>query len=185
MWDNYTSKISGTSLIPTCFRNLPQEKFPGLKSVVKELGKDDTPMVRRAVAGILNELCQIYDEESFKTDLKPMLYLFLADDIDSVKMKALEQMAAMAKFIHQEERDSTLLEFILKMDANNKNWRIRYHLPDSLTSIMETLCKIPLPSARSDSDQSHSFLPGPSQRPRTRSEVECPHSIRKFLHDSS
>lgn len=146
MWDNYTSKISGIALIPTCFRHLPPEEYPGLKAVVKELGKDDTPMVRRAVAGILQELSSLYDEESFKSDLKPMLYLFLADDIDSVKMKALEQMPSLARYIEEKERDSTLLEFVLKMDANKKNWRIRYHLPDSLTGLASDLSKEALQS---------------------------------------
>lgn len=179
MWDNYTSKISGTSLIPTCFRHLPLDKHPGLKSVVKELGKEDTPMVRRAVAGILSELCEIYDKESFKADLKPMLYLFLAEEIDSVKMKALEQMAAMAKYIDQDERDSVLLDFILKMDAGNKNWRIRYHLPDSLTSIIDTLCTLPSPSLRDHQGQGHPLLPGPAQRRRTRSPLQRAHPVRE------
>lgn len=142
MWDNYTSKISGISLIPTCFRNLPAEEHPGLKSIVMDLGKDDTPMVRRAVAGILSELSEIYDEDSFKTDIKPMLYLFLADDIDSVKMKALEQIPTLAKFIEQAERDTNLLGFMLKMDSNKKNWRIRYHLPDCLSGVADTLCSL-------------------------------------------
>lgn len=142
MWDNYTSKISGISLIPICFRNLPAEEYPALKSLVLELGKDDTPMVRRAVAGILQELSQIYESDSFRTDLKPMLYLFLADDIDSVKMKALESMSALAKFIEASERDSTFLAFLLNMDANKRNWRIRYHLPDALTGVVDSLCSL-------------------------------------------
>jgi serine/threonine-protein phosphatase 2A regulatory subunit A len=141
MWDNYTSKISGISLIPICFRNLPEEEHPGLKSVVLDLGKDDTPMVRRAVASILSELSEIYDEESFRSDIKPMLYLFLADDIDSVKMKSLEQIHILAKYIEQSERDTNLLSFMLKMDANKKNWRIRYHLPDCLAGVMDCLCR--------------------------------------------
>lgn len=141
MWDNYTSKISGISLIPICFKNLPAEEHAGLKSVVMDLGKDDTPMVRRAVASILSELSDLYDEESFKSDIRPMLYLFLADDIDSVRMKALEQIPALAKFIDQSERDTELVGFMLKMDATKKNWRIRYHLPDSLAGIVHTLCR--------------------------------------------
>lgn len=141
MWDNYTSKISGISLIPICFRNLSQEEHPALKALVGELGKDDTPMVRRAVAGILQELSEIYDSESFKSDLKPLLYQFLKDDIDSVKMKALEQMAALSRYIDPVERDTVFLDFILNMDANKRNWRIRYHLPDALSGIIQYVSK--------------------------------------------
>lgn len=141
MWDNYTSKISGTSLIPTCFKQLKAEEHLGLKAIVTQLSSDDTPMVRRAVAGILHELVEIYDDESFKTDLKPMLYLFLKDDIDSVKMKALEQIEVLSKKIEQEERDTLLLTTVLDMDKNQNNWRIRYHLPDALVGLTDSLCR--------------------------------------------
>lgn len=164
LWDNYTSKISGTSLIPTCFRNLPKEEYPGLKSIVMELGKDDTPMVRRAVAGILHDLSEVYDADSFKTDLKPLLYMFLGDDIDSVKMKALEQMAKLSHSLEQQERDTVLLDIILKMDETKKNWRIRYHLPDALTGLCETLCSTTINlSGASNRVKSGPFLPNSDQ----------------------
>lgn len=137
MWDNYTSKISGISLIPICYKNVRAEEHTGLKATVNELSKDDTPMVRRAVAGILGELSTLYDAESFTTDIKPIIYGFLADDIDSVKIKALEQIGAITKLLDQQERDNTLLNVILQMDAEKRNWRVRYHLPDALSGTVQ------------------------------------------------
>jgi hypothetical protein len=45
-----------------------------------------------------------------------MLYRFLEDDIDSVKLKALEQIPFLAGRIEQSERDIKLLEYPLNMD---------------------------------------------------------------------
>lgn len=141
MWDNYTSKISGSALIPLCFKKTKKDDHAPLRSLVLELSRDDTPMVRRATAQILNELAEIYDETSFNMELKEMLYKFLEDDIDSVKLKALEQLPFLASKIDQDERDSKLLDYPLNMDADKKNWRIRYHLPDAIVGLCPHLCK--------------------------------------------
>lgn len=137
MWDNYTSKISGISLIPICYKNVTPEMHAGLRATVNELSKDDTPMVRRAVAGILGELSTLYDNESFTTDIKPTIYQFLEDDIDSVKIKALEQVGTITKLLDQQERDNAILLVILQMDTEKKNWRVRYHLPDALSATVQ------------------------------------------------
>ena len=142
MWDNYTSKISGSALIPLCFKKTKEDEHASLRTLVVELGKDDTPMVRRATAQILNELTEVYSQEDFDNDLKDMLYRFLDDDIDSVRMKALEQLPFLVKRIPQEERDSTLLDYPLNMDPERKNWRVRYHIPDALVGICPYLCKL-------------------------------------------
>lgn len=142
MWDNYTSKISGSALIPLCFKKTNPEQQAPLRSLVIELSKDDTPMVRRATAQILDKLAEIYDEANFNMELKDMLYKFLEDDIDSVKLKALEQLPFLASKIDQRERDTKLLNYPLKMDADKKNWRIRYHLPDAIVGLCPYLCKL-------------------------------------------
>ena len=73
-------------------------------------------MVRRAIAQILPELCEIYELEYFQSDLKPLLYMFLDDDIDSVRMKALEAVPKFGELIESEELNSTLIDFVLKME---------------------------------------------------------------------
>lgn len=100
-------------------------------------------MVRRAIAQILPELCDIYESEFFHSELKPMLYMFMADDIDSVKMKALEAVPKFGDLVDSEELNNVLVEFVLKMDPEKKNWRIRYHLPDAIVGL-GTKISIPL-----------------------------------------
>lgn len=141
MWDNYTSKISGSALIPLCFKNVKKEEHNLLRSLVIELSKDDTPMVRRATAEILSELSEVYDQKDFDNEIKDMLYKFLGDDVDSVRMKALEQLPFLTAKIEQEERDTTLLDYPLGMDPERKNWRVRYHIPDALIGLCPHLCK--------------------------------------------
>lgn len=137
LWENYTSKISGAALIPLCFTKLSQEKKSGLRSLVKDLSKDDIPMVRRAVAQILIELADnVYSKEQFDEDIKEMIYTFLMDPIESVKLKTLEYLPELSKHIEAEEICSKVIDTILAMDKDNKNWRIRYHQLDTIVGIV-------------------------------------------------
>lgn len=143
LWENYTSKVSAAALIPLGFNVLLEEKRQKLRFLTLELSKDDVPLVRRAVAHIIRDLsitCQ--EDEEFMADLKEMLYSFLEDENDSVRMKALEQLPHLADKISQKERDSKMLEIILKMDPERKNWRIRYHIVDALIGMTSLLSKI-------------------------------------------
>ena len=60
-------------------------------------------MVRRAIAQILPELCDIYEEQFFLSELQPMLYMFLADDIVNQIEKYFCQLDNQ---IHYKKRDS-------------------------------------------------------------------------------
>jgi serine/threonine-protein phosphatase 2A regulatory subunit A len=141
LWDNYTSKISAAALMPMTYEKLSDRDRPSLRTLIVELGKDDTPMVRRAIAQILPELCDIYEQEYFLSELQPMLYMFLADDIDSVKMKALEAVPKFGELVDSDELNNVLIEFVLKMDPDKKNWRVRYHLPDAIIGLSRRLGK--------------------------------------------
>jgi len=54
-------------------------------------------------------------------------------------MKALEAVPKFGDLITKDELNNVLIEFVLKMDPDKKNWRIRYHLPDAIIGICRRL----------------------------------------------
>lgn len=106
LWENYTSKISGAALIPLCFSKLSADKKESLRALVVDLSKDDIPMVRRAIASILDELLTIYSEDRISIDsIQEIAFEFLQDKIDSVRLKTLEQIPNLALHLNQATRD--------------------------------------------------------------------------------
>ena len=58
-WDNYPSRISACSLIPTLYPNIDKDKQTQIWELFQHLVSDDTPMVRRQCSAILTPLSQI------------------------------------------------------------------------------------------------------------------------------
>ena len=55
-----------------------------------ELGHDDTPMVRRSTAENIPNLVDISTDDVIKKDIVPLWQLLIKDEIDSVKIRAIE-----------------------------------------------------------------------------------------------
>lgn len=47
----------------------------------------------------------------------------------------------MAPKISEQERETRLLDTIIKMDPERKNWRVRFHIVNALVGIVPLICK--------------------------------------------
>ena len=87
--DWYSARIASCSLFTTVFSKVPKELKERLIKLFVELGKDDTPMVRRAAAINIGDLCRNVSSAG----LGNLLELLTTDEHDSVRQNALESIA--------------------------------------------------------------------------------------------
>ncbi len=123
-------------MIPSCFPKINQNEKNDLLLLFIELSKDDTPMVRRAVASNLTNLINLLDKIKIKSELLPIWVRLSKDSFDSVKIKAIENSSGLLECLNKQEASDILVEMIKNSDPENKSWRVRYSLAEILPKMM-------------------------------------------------
>lgn len=124
--DWYSSRIAACSLFATIFSKLGEDQQGELIKLYVTLGKDDTPMVRRAAAANIGNMCSIISN----ADLGRLLESLSIDEHDSVRQATLE---SVAKIINKYK---DLIQLVKKM-TKDKSWRVRYTLVEHLNEYLE------------------------------------------------
>ena len=124
--DWYSARIAACSLFSSIFPKLSPEHQAELIKLFINLGKDDTPMVRRAAASNLGSLCSLVSNG----DLGRLLEGLSTDEHDSVRQAVLE---SISKII---PRYKDLIQLIKKL-AKDKSWRVRYTLVEHMQLYLE------------------------------------------------
>ena len=124
--DWYSARIASCSLFSIIFPKMGLEAQSELIKLFVELGKDDTPMVRRAAAVNIGSMCSIVSN----ADLGRLLELLSTDEHDSVRQMTLE---SIAKVIGKYK---DLIQLVKKL-AKDKSWRVRYTLVEKIREYLE------------------------------------------------
>ena len=124
--DWYSARIASCSLFSAIFPKMDLEHRSELIKLFVELGKDDTPMVRRAAAVNIGGLCSLVSN----ADLGRLLELLSTDEHDSVRQMTLE---SIAKVIGKYK---DLIQLVRKL-AKDKSWRVRYTLVEKIREYLE------------------------------------------------
>lgn len=134
-WDNYPSRVSACYLLPCCYPHISSQEKLEIRQLFSELANDDTPMVRRATANNIAAMANVLEKEFIKLDLLPIWQLLMKDDIDSVKIKAIESSLKLFPAFTKQEINESLLPTLKNVDPENKSWRIRYGLAEVLPTV--------------------------------------------------
>ena len=124
--DWYSARIAACFLFSSIFTKLPSDQQGELIKLFITLGKDDTPMVRRAAASNLGTLCSIVSN----ADLGRLLEGLSTDEHDSVRQAVLE---SISKII---SKYKDLIQLVKKL-SKDKSWRVRYTLVEHLQEYLE------------------------------------------------
>jgi serine/threonine-protein phosphatase 2A regulatory subunit A len=124
--DWYSARIASCSLFSTIFLKMNSKTQEELIKLFVELGKDDTPMVRRAAAINLGNMCETVSN----AELGKLFDLLTSDEHDSVRQMSLE---SISKVIYKYK---DLIKLIKKL-AKDKSWRVRYTLVENLNHLLE------------------------------------------------
>ncbi|GMF11870.1 unnamed protein product [Phytophthora lilii] len=88
---------------------------------------DDTPMVRRAAAANIGKFAAAMEKEHIAGMILPLFRALTADDQDSVRLLAIENSAAIAELLSQEENSLHVLP-IVRSSVEDRSWRVRFSI---------------------------------------------------------
>lgn len=139
LWDNYPSRVSACYLFHLCYPHLPENEKLEIRQLFSELAHDDTPMVRRAAAANIKNMKTVLESQYTKNELIPLFSGLIKDDIDSVKINAIEASTYLSSFYTKQELIDNLIPLLRNADPENKSWRVRYVLVEALAMFCHQL----------------------------------------------
>ncbi|KAH9259782.1 hypothetical protein BASA81_002204 [Batrachochytrium salamandrivorans] len=140
--DWFTSRITSAGLIPTVYgkidSSLPTSALAKqeLKQLFIELGKDDTPMVRKALASNFPDLVNKCEVEVVNKDLVPLFSQLAMDEHDSVRLLVCPIGIAICKRLGSSTSGMVSAQCITL--AADKGWRVRWSVAQVFHELLGT-----------------------------------------------
>ena len=121
--DWFTSKVSSCALVASAYaKSNGSGKQQLLQLFCTQLAKDDTPMVRRAVAKQLGAICSVVEAQEQHAKVVPLYKeMVMNDQNETVRLLALEQSPIIAANI----KDVSFVLDVVKPQFQELSWRIR------------------------------------------------------------
>lgn len=128
--DWFTPRVSACGLFALAMSKVGSDAASSkeLREAFKQLGIDETPMVRRAAALQLSDFAKALGDGLVTEDLLPLYRTLLADEQDSVRVNALKSTPAICKLIGSLRKG--VLEDNFKRCVGDKSWRVRVACAD-------------------------------------------------------
>lgn len=134
----WTSKVSAAGLLATAYPLAAPETQAALKASLPAITKDETPMVRRAVATNLGGLCAVLEPDCVLRELFPSFNKLSNDDQDSVRILAFGSCVQMCST----QPAAQCTEFIhpaIENFAKDRSWRVRLEVAKGLASLVAAI----------------------------------------------
>ena len=136
--DWFTSRASAVALYAAPYDKMSPETQSDMRDAFKTLGKDDTPMVRRAAATSLPEFISHLSKDVLLAETIPLVVHLAGDDQDSVRLLTIVPMIAIAEKLDEVEIRDELLQPIRAL-VSDKSWRVRYMIADNFVRLANAL----------------------------------------------
>ncbi|XP_052246488.1 serine/threonine-protein phosphatase 2A 65 kDa regulatory subunit A alpha isoform-like isoform X1 [Dreissena polymorpha] len=139
--DWFTSRTSACGLFAVAYPRVSSSVKAELRQHFRNLCGDDTPMVRRAAAGMLGSFAKAVELDYLKSELIP-LFISLAQDEqvgnDSVRLLAVEACVSIAGLLSPDDINVHVMP-TLRAAAEDKSWRVRYMVADKFTELQKAV----------------------------------------------
>ncbi|RCN40664.1 HEAT repeat protein [Ancylostoma caninum] len=146
--DWFTSRTSACGLFSVAYPRVSPAIKAELRSLFRQMCRDDTPMVRRAAAAKLGDFAKVFERDYLVDELHAMFCDLAVDEQDSVRLLAVEGCIAMAGLLSEDSRRD-LVRPVLSGLIDDKSWRVRFMVAEKLTEcILAAFCAILKKSAR-------------------------------------
>nr|XP_022324532.1 serine/threonine-protein phosphatase 2A 65 kDa regulatory subunit A alpha isoform-like [Crassostrea virginica] len=136
--DWFTSRTSACGLFAVCYPRVSSSVKAELRQHFRNLGGDDTPMVRRAAAGKLGDFAKAVETEYLKSDLIPLFTALAQDEQDSVRLLDVEACVSIASLLPPEDVEQYVMP-TLRQAADDKSWRVRYMVADKFSELQKAV----------------------------------------------
>jgi serine/threonine-protein phosphatase 2A regulatory subunit A len=133
----FTPRVSACGLFALAMQKLSGDVAASkeLREGFKQLGTDETPMVRRAAALQLSDFAKALGDALTTEDLLPLYQTLLSDEQDSVRVNALKSTPAVCKLIGSLRKE--VLKDNFKKCVGDKSWRVRVACAESIAEVGE------------------------------------------------
>mmetsp|Transcript_31456 Transcript_31456/g.91987 ORF Transcript_31456/g.91987 Transcript_31456/m.91987 type:complete len:596 (+) Transcript_31456:44-1831(+) len=134
--DWYTSRISVCNLFAAALQRVGEAKKDDLLKMYFRLCSDDAPMVRRQAANVLGSVAEVLDQDSMLDGLLQAFEKLAKDEQDSVRILAVKNCIALGKLRNTPDWQNQIIP-IMKACAEDKSWRVRYMMAESVQQLCE------------------------------------------------
>jgi len=136
---NFTHRVVAIKLITSIYPRA--HDFKGkLRDKFFELGNEETPMVKRALASHIGEFAHVIEKENLTYDLIPLFRKLSQDDMDSVRVICLQSLKSFVKLSNKDENKTHMLPVIIAATAD-RSWRVRLSLAKNFADLTEAFGK--------------------------------------------
>merc|ERR1711971_968301 len=135
--DWFTPRVSACGLFALCLSKVSSDAqvSKDLREAFKQLGIDETPMVRRAAALQLADFSRALGESLTTEDILPLYRTLLADEQDSVRVNALKGTAAVCELVGSSRKG--VLDENFRKCVIDKSWRVRVTCAEVIAEVAE------------------------------------------------
>ncbi|CAH0485343.1 unnamed protein product [Peronospora farinosa] len=115
--DWFTSRVSVCSLFASIYSKMTDAgRKKELRDFYQMMCNDDTPMVRRAAAANIGKFAEAMEKEHIANMILPLFRALTADDQDSVRLLAIENSAAIAELLSEDDNSMNVLPIITESE---------------------------------------------------------------------
>jgi len=123
----FPPRVSAAGTFAPTYPNVPEDVQTELRNMLKELCKDETPMIRKAAFIGLADLIQHLSKESIIAEFLPLVKGLSEDDVDNMRLHTIECCAAIASRFDPAENVQHVFP-ILHTLQDDGSWRVRQQL---------------------------------------------------------
>jgi serine/threonine-protein phosphatase 2A regulatory subunit A len=135
--DWFTARVSVCGLFAVTYPRAAPDAREVLRTLFKELSRDETPMVRRAAALNIGPLAAAMEAPDVQQYLVPLLCALLNDDQESVRKLALESVSELAKALAAGAGTGDVLDACGSTVMRDNSWRVRHAVTSRLPDMAE------------------------------------------------
>jgi len=128
--DWFTTRVSATGLFAACYPHVPDAVQSDLRSLFNNLCNDDTPMVRKSAFTQLGPYALTLQRQYLKSDVYPIVKAIAVDDMDSMRVYAIDACASLVTIVDANDYANVLLPIIEALQ-DDASWRVRQALATS------------------------------------------------------
>ncbi|PIO77760.1 HEAT repeat protein [Teladorsagia circumcincta] len=136
--DWFTSRTSACGLFSVAYPRVSPAIKAELRSLFRQMCRDDTPMVRRAAAANFGDFAKVLERDYLIDELHAVFCDLAVDEQDSVRLLAVEGCIAMAGLLSEERRCDLVLPVLMGL-MDDKSWRVRFMVAEKLMEIQEAI----------------------------------------------
>jgi serine/threonine-protein phosphatase 2A regulatory subunit A len=133
----FTPRVSVCGLFAVTYPKADPEVRAEMRTLFKELSRDETPMVRRAVAANVGPFAAAAEPRDVQTALLPIMQHLLVDDQESVRKLALDGLPALAKGLAGADCVRDVLDLFCGGVLKDPSWRVRHAVTARLPDMAE------------------------------------------------